>query len=256
MSFSLLRLLELSGRLKLAEALTPQQAAAVFTAHGADAERMGDPSYLKQFRLSVNKANHPDAGGDGNAAAEVNAAYDVIKAGFSGSITNGDSAPSGADMAQGGRDWMRSKMAGDRPPAPKRTWPTGDRARRNDHTVTHLYVYTAPAETKGLPGGASKRQAPPIEHLDDVTGTMETLQGMIEGFVHNGDLQKSDVILAVEQGWSSVEVLYVGGHFEKYPQVIARKSDAPLDQDVAFLAAFPAWLAAIHRYVSWHSVDR
>lgn len=254
MTYSLFRLLELSGRLKLAEALTPQQAAAVFTSHGAEPAKMGDPAYLKQFRLAVNKKNHPDAGGDGTAAAEVNAAYDVIKDGFSGSADA--RTPSGADMTQGGRDWMRSKMAGDRPPAPKRTWPTGQSARRNERTVSHLYVYTAPAATKGLPGGTNPRQAPPLEHLEDITGTIETIEARINAYIKNGDLQKSDIILAVEEGWSSAEVLFVGGHFYNHPQVIARKSDAPLDQDADFAAKLPGYIAAIRRYVSWHSVDR
>ncbi|RYE98333.1 MAG: hypothetical protein EOO77_37450, partial [Oxalobacteraceae bacterium] len=79
MSIFLKRLLELSGRVHLQEKLTPSQAKAIMVAHGADRDQLSDLSYLKSFRLKVNKENHPDRGGDGRVAAEVNAAFDTLK---------------------------------------------------------------------------------------------------------------------------------------------------------------------------------
>lgn len=67
-------LMRLAGRPLLLEALTPPQAAAIFVKHGADETQLGDVAYLKKFKLKINKASHQDAGGDGKAAAEVNAA--------------------------------------------------------------------------------------------------------------------------------------------------------------------------------------
>ncbi|RYD66688.1 MAG: hypothetical protein EOP83_04440 [Verrucomicrobiaceae bacterium] len=243
MPYSLFRLLELSGRLKLSEALSPQQAAAIFISHGADQSQMGNPSYLKQFRLSVNKASHPDKGGDGKAAAEVNAAYDVIKAGYqapAGRESRRARADTGDDLNKAGRDWMRSKMAGDKPSSPKKSWPQGNVPRRNDRTRNRLYVFT---------NGA-------LEHLDDVTGGSDYLKEMIENLVKNGDLTKDDVILANQDGWCGVEVIFINGRYRMSPQVVDREDDGPLDRDAAFQARLPQMIEAISRYESWHSVSR
>lgn len=82
------RLLELSGRKLLTEALSPKEATQIFKYHGATAADFSNPTTLKAARKRLMMQNHPDKAGTAGleAAKEINAAYDILK--VSGLKTN------------------------------------------------------------------------------------------------------------------------------------------------------------------------
>lgn len=91
------RLLELAGRraLSLME-MSQGDAERIFAFHGVNPRDL-DAAELKAAYRRLIIANHPDKGGDANAAKEINAAFDVL-AGKS----KASAGPRGAGPSQGG----------------------------------------------------------------------------------------------------------------------------------------------------------
>ena len=228
----ILRILELAGRRLLSEKLTVPQARAVFVSKGFD----GDPrdlAHLKSFRLQVNRRSHPDAGGDGKDAAEINAAFDTLKADLdAGGTHDRTSSARGSSWEDIFRNMHRNAKPNGAPP------PEADEPEDDQGSTMRLYVY----------------EAGRIEHYMDVADDAEAIRTAIDHAIDIGDLTDQNVVLGVNPGWAlNVKVLLGPGLSRLNPPMLDRRSDVDLDQDSEFLADFPRALDHLVRRAARHA---